>query len=311
MLEYVSKMLLGCDPEFFFVDGSDKPTYDEKFIPGVGFALSPAVLEKYRGLTPLVEDEKHPLYIDVEMKAGNHFRFVGDGVAIELNFANPFRTLREMFDGVQEAKAYLKQWSMENFGLEVADCPTVNFDYRKWWTKELMKDPRFQMGIIFGCDPDKDAFDSSYVCEIQNVTQHPARYGGGHIHMSGIPEMADYIVPFVQLLGITAGNFLNSQTEVPDLLARRAVYYGKPGKYRLQSYKNGSSGVEYRSPSNEWTAWSEGKLGELFVWIDKAVYLLMHREEGRTALSMYSERTLCAMAAADATESNRILSALA
>jgi len=284
----MTKLKFGCDPEFF-ASYNDNKDYDA-FLPHRVFAYSPAACERWEGLKPLMDDEKHPLYFSYRTPMGALANIVGDGVAFELNFNQPFETVKEFFESVQFAKFRLAD-SLSKLGYGFFDQPVVNFDYQRFWTEELMSDPKFFMGVIFGCDPDKDAFDTASVCDIKNASTHPYRYGGGHIHISGDDAIAQHPVPFAMLLGLFLGNYCVAHTTHIDSEKIRAKYYGKPGKYRVQNYKDGTVGVEYRTPSNDWTSWDESTFDGMFEQIYKALDALKNPVKGRQLLADFTEPT--------------------
>lgn len=303
----MANLLLGCDPEFFatYLDELD-------YAPFLGhkqFAYSPAAAEKWNSLKPLVEDDRHPLYYSWPTPLGSIANIVGDGVAFELNFNRPFLTVKEFYNSVQYAKEQLGG-SLHKLGYSIFDEPVVNFDYRRFWTTELMDDPKFLMGVIFGCDPDTDAFNTQATCEIKNASTHPYRYGGGHIHISGDDAIAEHPVPFVMLLGLLVGNYCVANTNHLESEKIRAQYYGKPGKHRVQHYKSGMVGVEYRTPSNDWTTWDEGKLEGLFDQVQKALELLKNPAKGKQALAEFTEATQLAVTTGNVAVARSVLSSL-
>lgn len=297
----------GCDPEFFaaYKDGMD---YD-KFLPHKMFAYSPAACEKWDGLKPIVDDPKHPLYFQYKTGSGLMANIVGDGVAFELNFNKPFDSVQSFYDNVHQSKGLLEK-SLTQLGFGFFDQPAINFDYRRFWTDELMADERFRMGVIFGCDPDVDAMDVDAICQIVDADRHPYRYGGGHIHISGDDAIAENPVPFVLMLGITLGNYVVANSTHLDGERIRAMYYGKPFKHRVQNYKDGTSGVEYRTPSNEWTTWDFNKFSGMFDCINVALDLLKSPERGYRALEEFSKLTIEAVTTANTGIAQSILSVL-
>jgi hypothetical protein len=302
---------LGCDPEFFigYTDNKDV-AYDPTFIPGGNFALPPIVLEDEFHVIPLsLKDWKHPLYIDVPNGDGLHTKFVGDGAAIELNFNRPFTSPDELFEAVQHGKVILKDW-LRDIGFGINDSCVTNFDYKRYWESLTTKDPRHEMSVIFGCDPDKDAHNLKWSCQITDVKTHPYRYGGGHIHISGDSEIGENPIPFVKLLSLTAGNYCITQAHEPELERLRAKYYGKPGKYRVQNYPDGSVGVEYRTPSNQWTNWSKKSLTQLFDWIEVALDLLHNPRQGILAIEEFTDATVEAVGKVNSELSQAVLDQL-
>ncbi len=302
----MSNLKFGCDPEFFIKD-SNVNTSKEFLDHGV-FVRTPAAMEMFDGMKVVIDDDKHPVYID-EKDAITPFRYVMDGVAMELNFRRPFTSVHQFFDSVQQAKVTLVDF-LKPFGYEASFLPVVNFDYRRWWTNDLMENPRFAQGVIFGCDPDVDAFNVDWLCEIQSTATHPFRYGGGHIHVSGDEVLEIHPIPCVKLFAITVGNYCTAHSTLPNLEAERAKYYGKPGKHRVQHYPDGTSGVEYRTPSNNWASWDEETFEGMFKWIDKALYFVRNPRIGKEILDRFADDTIRAITTADSAMSETILGQL-
>jgi hypothetical protein len=270
----------GEDPEFFGVMNLPDVNYDPAFLPGGQFAVPPAAVQKMFGFVPLNDDTKHPLYYK-----GNGFNIIGDGVAWELNFTHPFNDPIEMWKATKDARDEWASWMQDKFGLLAYSKPTVNFDYKTWWNDENMKDPYMYWSTIFGCDPDKDAFNVDWLAKVVDHASHPHRYGGGHIHISGVPELYDFPVPAVKLMAGTVGAYYVAHAHDPELDKERAKHYGKPGKFRSPEYSDGSKGLEYRSPANGWVDFTQGEIEEMFDLVNKAVYLLKHRDEGMAFLN--------------------------
>jgi len=57
----------------------------------------------------------------------------------------------------------------------------------------------------------------------------------------------------IKCLAVTAGLSAVGYSDMPEQDRKRSWKYGLPGKFRIQEYKNGEVGVEYRTPSNRWT----------------------------------------------------------
>jgi hypothetical protein len=292
----------GCDPEFFASYTDHK---GGEFLPHDQFVMSPAGLEMWNGMAPVIDDAKHPVYVD-KADAITPFRYVMDGVAMELNFRKPFDSVSQFYDSVQQAREYLVTF-LKGYGFETCFLPVINFDYHKFWTNELIENERFAQGIIFGCDPDVDAFNLQWPCVIQSAATHPFRYGGGHIHISGDQALEDYPIPAVQMMALTVGNYCIANSIYPELEQERAKYYGKPGKHRVQHYPDGTCGVEYRTPSNTWTSWDEKTFAGLFPWIEKAIHFVKNPRIGKEMLTKYGDDTIRAITTADPGLANAVL----
>ena len=59
-----------------------------------------------------------------------------------------------------------------------------------------------------------------------------------------------------------------------DLEKRRVFLYGKPAKFRPQSYPDGSMGIEYRTVSTRWTA-NFGLAERVFYWAEIGINYLL------------------------------------
>lgn len=234
----------GSDPEVF--------AYNSKL--GV---ISPALLEKFSDVKRLGGDNKHPIYIDEKL-----FMWIGDGVAHELTLMQPYDSMVEMKRVIDDAINRLKEHiSLVRFygeKLSIRTKPVAKI------LPELyipyLEDEAIFMGFIYGCDPDNDAIDPKYHCSTRDAASDLFRYAGGHLHFSSqnysklfknFPKIA------TRLLAVSVGNFVTANTQNPKLEKQRIGVYGRPGRFRAQGpYKNGSFGVEYRTPSVSWINFS-------------------------------------------------------
>jgi hypothetical protein len=247
----------GADPEYFL-------SYD---LGGKPFVMPPAYFRKYLGLeyTP---DPKHPLFLSNDI-----FNVIEDGVAFEIG-VKPDQSWKVLLQRI-----HLAQEAIQEIGNTYGDkqfkfsaIPTINFDCERW----SVEDEEFQNTLIFGCDPDMDAFDVEKRCRTVNASQHPFRYGGGHIHMSGHPLFESDPILSIRILAMTAGLAASAYSPVPELEKARTYLYGRPGKFRVQKYPNGAIGVEYRTPSNTWSAkGNEGVAEQVFTWAQFGIDYLM------------------------------------
>lgn len=296
----------GFDPEVFLVY-KDEQDYDS-FV-GNEFVMSPAVLHETSGLPFLTPDLKHPV-----LAGSKRTRLVMDGVAVEINCASPVKTGKEIKSIVNEALDMTSKIA-NKYGLDVSVKPVVNFDYRKYYTEEAQQNISLMQGLIFGCDRDEDAFDQNFYCETLDVSNHPYRYGGGHIHMSNIPgiEEGDFFSntrALTQLCAITAGNFAVVTAKYPELEKLRAGYYGKAGKFRPQVYRNGVHGLEYRTPSNNWMNLPVAVLDQLLEMFRTSIQWYLDKNKGKEMLSKYIDGTLYAIKEFDKTVSTDILKSI-
>ncbi len=285
----------GTDPEVF-VTYEDNKDYDT-FIEGVPFCIPPVVLEETGVLTPIGGNIKHPIYY-----SDDEFNIIADGAALEVNLNRGYSDPLEMRSAIHRAVKCMDSLVGDTDSITI--LPTVNFDYKMYCPPESLRNERYYMGVNFGCDPDIDAFNVDWTAEVIDATKHPLRYGGGHIHFSG-EEFGTYPHPAAKLLALTVGNFVVSKTG-GELEQKRAMYYGKPGKYRETQYGN-INGVEYRTPSNGWLLFTEDEYLELFDWAYRALHLLKKSIMGKKMLERFSDRTIKAISNANSLESSEIL----
>lgn len=242
------KIKFGSDPEFFAgipVDG--------------GFSAIPPVVFRTTLGVPFTENSNHPIFATY----GDTYVHE-DGAAFEMA-TKPSYDWTEMWKTLQDAR--------RAFGIDILSkfpetcqrdllvLPSIGWDVSRWENAG----PEFEMATQFGCDPDQDAYKMKAKCKVMDASQHPYRYGGGHIHFSGCEEFISQPLLGIRSLAMTAGLAGIAYSDVPDLERERIFLYGKPGKFRLQKYPNGESGIEYRTLSNRWTG--DYSLAEkVFTW---------------------------------------------
>lgn len=282
----------GCDPEVFSVINNE--------------VISPAMLEKFSGLKFLRTDnlDKHPVYIE-----NKDFRWIQDGVAFELNICHPVTTPKEMFDIIKNSVECLEETvsklNFEGEKLSIYKKPVVGINPEKYFP--FLNENKIKQGFIFGCDPDQDAIRPDYHCETVDVISHLFRYGAGHLHTSGAEEFKYLIELAVKYFALTVGNFCISNSPYPEQEKQRATTYGKPGRFRPQTYPDGSFGIEYRTPSNSWISLGLDKYEELFYWAEKAVWLLQNPKFGIEKLENFLSPTVDAIVNADQKLASEIL----
>lgn len=302
------KLLFGCDPEIFAVSGNVPEKYADH-LEGVPFVEIPAYIAD-SGLIQEIPgggDAKHPEYL-----SSKYHRVVGDGAAYEINLKFPCTSPIEMRDHVLNAEYELSE-RLKVAGFSVWRKPVVNFDFKRFWTEENMQDERKKMSMIFGCDPDIDAFEFQLKPAEEDVSQHPYRYGGGHLHFSGDIVgnlMETKPLPFVKMLAVFLGNFTTLVSPFSDLDKIRATRYGKPGKYRRQVYKDGTIGVEYRTPSNSWMSLPIEEYTKIFDLFNHVLDIMCHPADSKKILREYSYPTIEAITSADKVLSKQILESL-
>ena len=218
----------GSDPEVFAIDSD-------------GGVVPPVIFREELGLE-FEENGRHPIFI-----RGDGFYVHEDGVAFEVG-VTPSDTLDENLAKVQSAYQSLEEL-LSKYGYRLGILPAVPFDTGKWGVK-----PRWIRDcMIFGCDADHDAFDFNRKGSTVDAMKHPWRYGGGHLHVSGLDIFHADPVASIKVLASTVGLATVAFSDVTILEKQRTFLYGKPGKYRPQRYPDGSHGIEYRTPSNTWS----------------------------------------------------------
>lgn len=257
---------MGCDPEVFIFD-SGKYSVIPDIIP-------PAALVADYGIEFKEVDGKK-----VFIK-GADYQWSEDGAAIELQM-QPANDSNEFCRRVSSSLKGLSNWlgdisTKVGLPLSFSKTPLGNFDTDKYWKG---RGEEFQDCVRFGCDPDQ--FPGMYIDmgldvpsrgEI-DVSTHPYRYGGGHLHIQAIETNPKVYFPiweyaavvFDFIVGMTNTKEPRSNDVVKQERAR-LEYYGKPGRIRLQAYnpKKGLFGIEYRVMSNYWLStintdfWSYG-----------------------------------------------------
>jgi hypothetical protein len=257
-------LTLGSDPESFLMekDGST--------------LVPPIYLQNNCGLSSIGGTKKHPIFLQTK-----NVNIIADGAAFEFN-PRPSTTPEEFYSRIGEMKDGLNELG-NKFNLIPAFLPTVNFNVERFFLNDkLTKEEK--MAVIFGCDPDRRAFNSYYVSEILDVYEHKFRYGGGHIHIS-YPEKNELIkdepVPIVLSLMLYLGTYcvINSPFLKED--RQRCFYYGIPDRYRIQKYSDEINGIEFRPPSNSWMSWSKEKFNDLFFVIEKAIESVENKKIGK------------------------------
>lgn len=253
-----SKIKWGSDPEFFagYV-GEDGKTY----------VIPPVVFRSELGVE-FQENQNHPIF----KKYGGTL-IHEDGAAFEMS-TPPSHNWRSMWNTINEARIKFGEQVLSKFPEhclpELLSLPTINYEVPRW----LKKGPEFHLSTTFGCDPDKDVYNIKARAKVIDARKHGFRYGGGHIHVSGIPEIKESPLLAIRSMVLTAGLAATAYTDVPDLDAGRLFLYGRPGKFRVQNYKSGEVGIEYRTPSNRWTANSQ--LAEnVFTWAEIGIRSLL------------------------------------
>lgn len=287
----MTNLNLGLDPEYFAVDSENN-------------CISPALLMKFGGLKKISGGVQHPYFI-----SNKDFGIMMDGVAFEITyykiFHDPFELFKTIADSLDALENLLNSLEFAGEALKLVKKPVVSINPEMYLP--LLNDESIYQGFIFGCDRDWDAILPNYKCETINVEKHLFRYGGGHIHISGIDEIKEFPIPAVKLLAITVGNFVVRESLFPEEDKKRVETYGRPGRFRTPTYKNGVVGIEYRTPSNSWTSLPENKMEELIYWIDKAMEYLKNPIKGSEVVNTFLEDSVKAITNYDKALSSKIL----
>lgn len=270
-------LTFGTDPEFFL---SYKENNKEYCVPPVYF------LEEI-GVVPEIKDKKHPVFIKTPMGIKIHM----DGCAFE--FAVPtFKNAKEAKSILDEGLFYLEEFGSK-YNFKLYKKPTINFDVQKFIFNQS---EHFQNCCVFGCDRDWDAFDYiNYNSETVDAFSHPKRYGGGHLHISGIYNLENIVLPLVKTLALYVGNFITANSLFPVEDNERTFLYGKPGKFRPQQYPDGQIGIEYRTPSNMWASFPEETIQEFLNHAERAVNLVQEENKCIKLLNKFSKDTVLAI----------------
>jgi hypothetical protein len=170
-------------------------------------------------------DKWNPLQMD-DMPTG--FNVQEDNVALELGLP-PAATADEFYDHINRVmKESLKYVAT---GLKFSKLSCIIFP------KDQLSHP---MAQVFGCEPDFNAWTKE-----ENQKPKPPnknmRSAGGHIHVETQKDPYE-VVKWADL-------YLSVPLVLMDDGYERKAIYGKAGACRKKSY-----GVEYRTPSNWWTA---------------------------------------------------------
>ena len=260
-----TKLLYGTDPELVSV-------YENR---GALYTLPPYFFRKYLKV-PASSDPNHPIFLEE-----NGWKFHEDGAAFEMSVKPSFNP-RELFNTIQECKETAEKKIISKFPEHchpvLRFLPTVGFDVDRW--KNEGDD--FRMSTRFGCDPDMDAFNIEANCVVVDASLHPERYCGGHIHFSGSKFFKSEPILAIKSLALTAGCASVLYSDVNELERRRTFLYGKPGKWRLQTYgknpfgKDYEVGIEYRTISDTWCkSWEIAE--KIFNWATIGILELLEK----------------------------------
>lgn len=220
-------MNLGTDPEFFIYD------------PAEGRVV-PAHL-----LFPLKKDAQPIKRANGTVLPATAYR---DGYVVEINLTMAPTCREGLAHTMSEAIYWLNEMLKPKYQLQSWAAAYVN----PYSLKEAPADV-----AEFGCSPSLNAYTGEENrVEIDGWT-HDYRYAGGHLHLSigqydtSISSrifkdkgMAQRLVKFWDLFVGVPLTYLTWT----DMTYRRRMYYGKAGEFRMQNYRDGYYGIEYRTP---------------------------------------------------------------
>jgi len=251
---FVQNVTLGCDPEFFFVDGRGKVVGSEKVLPEDGTSTEPAdYMTSYH--PPKVPNSK----------------FIRDGIQAELNpRASSCRALlgNEIRNCFQDL---FKILANKGVAADFSQCVEV---------EQAEMDTLSDKSKVFGCAPSVNCYTGGESQIKVDPKVYRGRSAGGHIHIGNcylnyltncafreqlravyelnkdpynawkIATRVDYALKttdiIVPVLDIVLGNTCVLLDRAPSNKERRKVY-GKAGEHRVKDY-----GIEYRVLSNFW-----------------------------------------------------------
>jgi hypothetical protein len=266
----MTDLLFGGDPEFF--------------ICKKGNVIPPIFFKKQGIASPIKEHPKHPVYFERK-----DVKIIQDGVAFETNMT-PSKTPKEFFRKISTAIDILEDFA-DKTGNKLIIKSTVGFNPTEFYE---IQDEEIRQCVIFGCDPDRDAFDQKFKAYEFDVSKFPYRFGGGHFHISGPESFRKWPIPAIKLLAFTCGNFYIANSKMVELDKIRAKYYGKAGKFREQVYSDRSFGLEYRSLPNYWVK-DLDMIEGMFHWARKAIEYLENPQVGSELIKNLSDITCKSM----------------
>lgn len=275
--------------------GSDPEVFAHYLKDNIPYVEPPAYFRMELGV-PYKPDPKHPSFIE---KDG--IVVMEDGVAFEFTLP-PTTEARPLFAEIKQAQEMLNDF-LSRYNYSSVAIPTINYEVQKF----LDKDNEYQLCLIFGCDPDKDAIETTYKCNTINALLHPFRYGGGHFQVGSFnPEVIKLLHhgfrPMIQLMAVLVGTVCVKNSDYPELEYQRSFIYGRPGRYRIQKW-----GLEYRTPSNSWIN-KEATLEEMVNGARYAFQLLQNPTKGRQILKALLADAITSIRNSDQTLAANVLS---
>lgn len=292
--------------------GSDPEMGASYVRDGNMYILPPYFFRKYRGV-PVELDENHPTH-PVFLR-GDGWMVHEDGAAFEMA-VTPSENFRDLWERIQQGAAAVGREILSQFPddceKEIQFLPTMAFDVPRW----AGEGEDFIWATRFGCDPQRDAFDYSREDSVVDASQHPWRYLGGHMHVSGCPSILDDVVRAIQIMAITAGCAGIAYSDVPNLENLRLFKYGLPGTFRVQDYgednpfgKDYRFGVEYRTISARWAGnWNLAE--NINRWMEIGIRNLVETKLGDEILQEYRNHAVSAILQSDQELAMEVLQAV-
>ena len=295
----MTKLIYGTDPEMFALDNRDS-------------VIPPVLLRKDLGIyaRPDPEHPEHPVFLSMN---GGYIH--EDGAAFEFCIT-PSPDWEELFDKIQYLKSEFERRVLSNASMwcdgKLHPRPTAKWDVDRW----KHRGPSFAYATRFGCDKDYDASkedDDDEGEPEEDASMHPFRYSGGHAHFSGSEAIIKYPKLAIHSLMLTSGLAAIAGTDVPDQERTRTYRYGRPERYRVQTYSglfnnipNTHIGIEYRTPSSRWTK-SKEHARSVFEWGTRGILEIL--ETGRTDefMSIFGEHARKAILSSDKETALQIL----
>lgn len=270
----------GTDPEYLIVDSKGKPIPAHK----AGF---PGKEKKW--------------VLKTKYGSEDGARAFRDGYMVEINIA-PSHCRQTMSFRMQRSLAIVQRKLHEKYGYKLVTVPAVKIDLAKDMARAPLDVKQF------GCEPSYCAYDNvSKIPPIDAMT-HEWRYSGAHLHFSpgkhsevkleqwktgpryvqtwkyrpewlNDPKQYPEVIKLMdQYIGLPLTCLFHS-----DALYQRRRFYGQAGEYRAQKYKDGTPGLEYRTPGPE--LWNLPWVSSLVLDIGR--YIVLHKN---ALLKKYDEK---------------------
>lgn len=203
----LARMKLGCDPEIFLQDAAGA------YVSSIGMIGGS-------------KDHPRPLPL------GKGYAVQEDNVAIEFNIP-PAGSMEEFKDSINKVKAFLTE-QIGEMGLKFSAASATLFP------EAQLMDPA---ALVFGCDPDFDAWKDGAQNPKPKADDWTLRSCGGHVHVGHKFNTKKELIEFIKWMDL----YLAVPSVHLDNGELRKQLYGKAGAFRYKPY-----GGEYRTLSNFW-----------------------------------------------------------